>query len=218
VPDIRLQSVKSQDHATLPRQRGAQAIIVAKRGRDELIVAVEQMGDRAFRDRHAPLAQAAVDLGHAAVLAVAQGTDQRDHLKAELVLRQHDGTLGFRPVGLVITRAARVLAAADLQAQADQARERGHRVPVVVAVAQPTTAGQAVLAECLEHLLALRRRARRCPGHHQSPSGHPLGRSTASQLCRSSFLRVGRIGAGEPALGPLLADLQPEQGLPDGLG
>jgi hypothetical protein len=50
------------------------------------------------------------------VLAVAPGADQGDHVEAELVLRQHDGPLGFRPVGLVVADAARVLAAADLQA------------------------------------------------------------------------------------------------------
>src|SRR5688572_6672247 len=54
-------------------------------------------GDRAFGDRHPTLAQAAVDLGHAAVLAVAPRADQGDHVEAELVLRQHDRTLGLRP-------------------------------------------------------------------------------------------------------------------------
>ena len=73
------------------------------------------------RDRHPALAQAAVDLGHAAVLAVAQGADQGDDVEAELVLRQHDRPLGLRPVGPAMAGAARVLAAADLQPQADQA-------------------------------------------------------------------------------------------------
>src|SRR5215208_3653727 len=118
--------------------------------------AVEQVGDRAFGDRHPTLAQAAVDLRHAAVLAVAPGADQGDDVKAELVLRQHDRPLSFRPIGLMAAGAARVLAAADLQAQADQARERGHRVPVVVAVTQPAATRRTALVHCLEHLLAIR--------------------------------------------------------------
>ena len=48
VPDIRLQPVQSQDHAALPGQNGAQPVIVGERGRNGLVVAVEQMGDRAF--------------------------------------------------------------------------------------------------------------------------------------------------------------------------
>jgi hypothetical protein len=185
VPDIRLQPVERQDRSPLPGQNAAQAVIVGERGRDQLVVAVEQVGDRALRDRHPALAQAAVDLGHAAMLAVAPGADQRDDVEAELVLRQHDGPLGFRPVGPVVAGAGRVLAAADAQPQADQARERGHRVPVVVAVAQPAAAGRAGPVNGLEHLLAIRRRARRGPGHHRSPPSHSLRRSTASRLYRS---------------------------------
>ena len=99
VADIRLQAVERQDHPALPGQNGAQPVIVGERGRHELVVAVEQVGDRALRDHHPALAQGAVDLGHAVVLAVAQGADQGDDVEAELVLRQDDGPLGLRPVG-----------------------------------------------------------------------------------------------------------------------
>src|SRR5215208_3591936 len=115
--------------------------------------AVEQVGDRAFGDRHPALAQAAVDLRHAAVLAVAPGADQGDDVKAELVLRQHDRPLGFRPIGLMAAGAARVLAA----------------------VTQPAATRRTALLHCLEHLLTIRRRARRSPGHHQSPSNTSSG-------------------------------------------
>jgi IS1 family transposase len=37
----------------------------------------------------------------------------------------------------------------------------------------------------LEHLLAIRPWARRCPGHGRSPPSRSFGRSTASQLCCS---------------------------------
>jgi hypothetical protein len=160
-----------------------QPVVVGQGGRRQLVVAVEQVGDRAPGDRHPALAQAAVDLGHALVLAVAPGADQGDDVEAELVLRQDERALGLRPAGPAAAHTARVLAAADPQPQADQARERGHGAPVIVAVAQPAAAGRAALVNRLEHPLAIRPRTRRCPGHHRSPHGARPGRSTASQLC-----------------------------------
>src|SRR5204863_3465612 len=94
-----------------------------------------------------------------------------------------------------VARAARVLATPDPQPQADQAGERGHRVPVVVAVAQPAAAGRAIPVSRLEHLLATRLRARRGPGHGRSPPSRPFGRSTASQLCRPGKNLPGLIDA-----------------------
>src|SRR4051794_34362401 len=146
--------------------------------------AVGQVGHGTLARRHAALQQGAMDLRHAAVLAVAERPDQGDDVEAELVPRQHGRALGLRPVGPAVARAARVLATPDPQPQADQAGERGHRVPVVVAVAQPAAAGRAMPVSRLEHLLATRLRARRGPGHGRSPPSRPFGRSTASQLCR----------------------------------
>jgi hypothetical protein len=131
------------------------------------------VGDRALGDRHPALAQAAVDLRHALALAVAPGADQGDDAETELVPRQHDGPLGFPPVGPVVADAGRVLAAADPQPQADQAGERGHRVAIVVAGARPAAAGRAGPVNGLEHLLAPRPRARRGPG--RSPPNRLLG-------------------------------------------
>ena len=53
----------------------------------QLVVAVQQVGDAADADRHAAADQLGVDLGDAAVLGVAEAADQGDDVEAELVLR-----------------------------------------------------------------------------------------------------------------------------------
>jgi hypothetical protein len=44
------------------------------------------------------------NLGHAAVLAVAERPDQGDDVEAELVPRRHERALGLRPVGPAVAR------------------------------------------------------------------------------------------------------------------
>ena len=41
-----------------------------------------------------------MDLGHRAMLGVTQGTNQRYHIEAKLLLRQRIAAFGFRPVRL----------------------------------------------------------------------------------------------------------------------
>ena len=117
VSGVRLQAINRQDHPSLRGQQGAQPAAVGQRGRQQLVVTVEQVGDAALSDRHAPRAQSLVDLGDAAVVAMAQHPDQRDHVQAELVLRQRNEGFRLRPVGPVMVRAIGMLAAADLQPQ-----------------------------------------------------------------------------------------------------
>ena len=62
------------------------------RGGDQFVVALEQ--DAAFADRHAAPGQLLMDLWDAAMLAIAQGAGQRDHVEAELMLRQRQSA-GF---------------------------------------------------------------------------------------------------------------------------
>jgi hypothetical protein len=116
VTDVRLQPIQPQDDAALLCQEPAQMAAVGQRGGEQFVVAVEQIGDGALGDRHPALAQGGMDLGHGAVVAVAQRAHERDDVETELVLRQHERALGLRPVGPVVADAGRVLAAADPQA------------------------------------------------------------------------------------------------------
>ena len=114
--DVGLQAVEREHDPPLDGQGGAPRLV--HHCRDQLVVTVEQVGHRALAHRHAALPQGMMDLRHAAVLAVAQGPDQGDHVEAELVLRQRDGAFGFGPVGPVVAGTAGRLATSDLQAQA----------------------------------------------------------------------------------------------------
>ncbi len=118
--DIRLEAIERQDHPALPDQGHPQPVVVGQRGRHELIVAVEQVGDRPLRDHHPALAQDAVHLRHALVLAIAQGTDQGDDIEPKLVLRQDEATLTLRPVRSAMVLTTRGLTAPDMQPQVDK--------------------------------------------------------------------------------------------------
>src|SRR3954452_21066635 len=99
----------------------------AGRGGDQLAIAVEQVGYAALADRHAAPVELAVDLGHTAVLAVAQIADQRDHIQPELMLRQRQRALGLWSPRLMVSTTGPGLTAPDLQAQANQTAQRHNR-------------------------------------------------------------------------------------------
>jgi hypothetical protein len=126
----------------------------AGRGGDQLVVALQQ--DAALADRHAAPVEFAVDFRHAAMLAVAQGADQGDHIEPKLMLRQRQGALGLRPPRLVVAPAGSVLAAPDLQAQADQAAQRHHGPAVGVADPHRAPAFRARLLDRNQDLLVRR--------------------------------------------------------------
>src|SRR3712207_3432903 len=131
--DIRLKTVERQDDPPLPLKPPAQVVRVAELSGEHLIVAVEQVGDATLSNGHAAGAQDRVDLRDRAVIAVAQDTHQRDHIEAELVLRQSQSALRLRTVGLVEPGAAGRLTPADLQAQPFNASERHQGAAVLVA-------------------------------------------------------------------------------------
>ena len=101
-------------------------------------------------------AQRRVDLGHAAVVAVAQHADQRHHVQAELVLRQSYRAFRLRPVGTVMARAIVPLAAPDLQPQPHRTRKRHQGAGVVVAQAHRVAASRAGLLHRPQHLFPIR--------------------------------------------------------------
>src|ERR671926_1383456 len=130
--DIRLQPIQGQEHPALASQNGPQPLIVAQRHGQQLLVALQQVGDAALADHHAPLAQGAVDLRHAAVLAMAKRAYERDHVQAELMLGERNGAFLLGPMGAVAIRAGGALATADLEAQPHRPVQGDHGAAVLI--------------------------------------------------------------------------------------
>jgi hypothetical protein len=84
----------------------------------EFVVAVQQVADRAQGDGNAFASQFLVDLRDAAVLGVAEASDQGQDVEAELVVRQGEEGLGFRTVGAVVAGTVGVGARANAQGEA----------------------------------------------------------------------------------------------------
>jgi hypothetical protein len=118
-------------------------VAVGQCGREEFVVAIEQIGDAALRDHHALLPQGRVDLRDGAVVAMTQGSNKRNDVEAELVLGQRQGALSLGPIRPVVARTGGALAAADLQVQAHGARERHQGAAVLVADPHRAAAGRA---------------------------------------------------------------------------
>jgi hypothetical protein len=157
--NIRLHSVQRQNDPPLLGQELLQRAALHQPGGEQLVIAVEQIGDAALGDGDAPGGEHRVDLGHAAMLAVAQGPDEGDDVQAELVLGQGQGALTLRPVRLVEAGAVERLAPADLETQADRAGQRHKGAMVLVADAHRGSAGRAKPTGGTQHPLALRRQA-----------------------------------------------------------
>src|SRR4051812_28244894 len=132
--NIRLKTVDRQNDPALALQRRAMGRRPS-RGGDQFVVALEQVGHAAFADRHAAPGQLLMDLWDAAMLAIAQGAGQRDHVQAELMLRQRQRGFPFRPPRLMVSPTGSGLTAPDPQAHPNQTPQR-HNGPMV-AVADP---------------------------------------------------------------------------------
>jgi hypothetical protein len=120
---------------------------VGQRGGEQFVVAVEQIGDGALGDRHPALAQGGMDLGHGAVVAVAQRAHERDDVETELVLGESQSSLGLGSVGLMVARTVRDLAAPHLQAHTHRAGQRYQGAAVLVADAHRAPARRAQAAQ-----------------------------------------------------------------------
>lgn len=103
--DIGLQTIQGQHDAALSFQDLPQSSVVREHDGAEFVVAIEEIGDRAFGDRDVSIDEMGADLGDGAMLAVAKLADEGDDIQSEFVTRQREGTLGFGPVGYLEGRA-----------------------------------------------------------------------------------------------------------------
>ena len=113
----------------------------------QFVVAIQQVADGARGDGDAAPGQFAVDFGDAAVFRVAEAADQGENIEAELVVRQSEVRFGLWSVGPVEAFAGRVGAAANVQGEANDAVQRGHRAEVAVVVPELVEADGAMSGE-----------------------------------------------------------------------
>src|SRR5262249_11580149 len=147
--DVGLQAVDGQDDPARPGPQPLQPAVVAEGHRQQLVVAVQQVGDGALADGQPAAGAVGVDRGHRAAKGVAEGADQGDDVEPELVAGQGEAALGLGAVGPVVGGAAGVAAAADGEVQPGEAVQGGDGAAVGVIRPQQSAAVRAVLAQGL---------------------------------------------------------------------
>jgi hypothetical protein len=85
-----------------------------------------------------------VDLGDAAVFAIAEAADVGDDVESELMLGQCVVSLGFGPVGLAVAFTVAVVAASDVEGEAQESGEGGDGASVLVIGPQALVTGGAM--------------------------------------------------------------------------
>lgn len=108
---LRLQAIEREDHAPLLLEAVPQPGAVGQPHRHQLLIALDQIRDGALGDLDAARLEGAMDLGHAAVVGVAQRADQGDDVEAELPMRQRHGRFLLRSIRAMIQGAGRPHAA-----------------------------------------------------------------------------------------------------------
>src|SRR5436190_7514315 len=109
----------------------------------EFVVAVQEVADRAQGDDNAAAGQLLVDLRDAAMLGVAEASDQGQHIQAKLVAGKGQEGFGFRAERAVVAGAVGVGTAADAQGQTLDAVEGGNGAIVGVVIPEEMAAFRA---------------------------------------------------------------------------
>jgi len=102
VSSVRLEAVKCQDDPALCRQKCAEAFLISEMERDEFLVALDELLNGPLGESNTTSEELLVDLTNTSVLGEAQAPDKRNHIEAELTMRQCPGTFLFWAIGAVI--------------------------------------------------------------------------------------------------------------------
>ena len=132
VAAVRLETVECQDHLALCGEECPEPLVVGETEGDEFLVALDKVGDRAFRERNATGEQVLVDFGHTAMLGIAEFADERNDIEAEFAMREGPGTFFLGSIGLMKAGATWSNAATYVERQAVDSRQHGNgALPVV---------------------------------------------------------------------------------------
>jgi hypothetical protein len=157
--DVGLQAVDGQDHPTLGAEQRPEPPRIGRGEGPQLIVTVQEVGDRALRHHDPPTGELAVDLGDAAVLGMAESAHQRHDAEAELVIGQGEMGLGLGPIGPEEAGASGIGTASDRQREPDDAIEGRDGAEVIVVGVGPVPAFGAVKQDRSQGQGAVRSRA-----------------------------------------------------------
>ncbi len=114
--DVRLHAVDGEHDPALFAEQSAKAAAVALGKGEQLVMAIQQVGDAALGQGDVTSREIPVDLGDAAVEGITQAACQGDDVEAELVVGQADAAFGLGADGEAVAGAGVMVAAADAQA------------------------------------------------------------------------------------------------------
>src|SRR2546430_1150771 len=108
MPDIGLQSIKSEDHMSLLLQASLDAFMISDTQGDQFFIALYQMRHAALGNAHAACQESLMYFGHTAMIAKTPLTDQGNHLQAKFSMGQCPASLFFWSIALMKARTIRL--------------------------------------------------------------------------------------------------------------
>jgi hypothetical protein len=167
---IRLQAIQGEQHAALPEQAVAEAVLIGQPQGQQLFVALHEVRDRALGDIDPAGAEGLMDFGNRPMRGIAVRADPGDHVEPEFAVRERPAALFFGPIGPVIQGAGGGPAAADLACEVYEPLQSHHRARIGVGYPQAPATGCTVRPERFQHPRDRRIRAAFAFGH-AAPSG-----------------------------------------------
>ena len=168
---VRLQAVERQDDRWLLDQPLAEPGPIREPHGDQFLVAVHQVGDRPLADCQPTGHEFPMDLRDTAMVRIATGADEGNHIEPKLGVWQNERAFRLRPVGPAIPLTSAVGTGPDLQGAGNESGEGGDGAVVRVGNPEGTTTDPAVVTAGCQVTLLGRFRAGTSAGHQLPPSG-----------------------------------------------
>jgi hypothetical protein len=105
---VGLEAIEGQDDPAVGRGKAPQATGIWEREAEQVIIALQEVGDGAWGHGHPTVAHGMMDCGATAVVGIALAPHEGHDIEAELGLGQGEAAFGFRPIGCARLRAVGV--------------------------------------------------------------------------------------------------------------
>ena len=167
---VGLQPINSEDDVALHSKALLEAGLVGQVQGHQFFVAGQQIRDSTRGDGDPTLVEVAMDLGDAAMVAIAQQADVGDHIQAKLTVRQGPCAFFLRAIRVLKARTLRIVTLEDGELQAADARERGNGPPRMVGHPERAATGRTGPADRAQKLGVGNRWTFRATCHHVPPT------------------------------------------------